>query len=69
MSSTINVQLKKTPTVFIHQSGSVTKRLSELLDVDVSTKEDGSLLIYDEETQKFTASRLLDNQEINGGLY
>ena len=45
------------------------KRLSDLLDVDVSAKEDGSLLIYDESEEKFVASRLLEKQIINGGHF
>jgi hypothetical protein len=68
-SPTIGVKVNKTPSVFVNQSGAVVKRLSDLIDVDLSTKEDGSLLIYDDETGKFKASRLLDKQEINGGHF
>jgi hypothetical protein len=65
----IDVRVSKKPTVFVNQAGSVTRRLSDLADVDLSAKEDGSLLIYDEETEKFKASRLLDKQEMNGGHF
>jgi hypothetical protein len=40
-----------------------------LADVNIDAKEDGSLLIYDEQQEKFVASRLLDKQEINGGHF
>jgi hypothetical protein len=53
----------------VNQSGVIAvRRLSDLLDVDVTDKVDGSLLIYNEQQQKFiTASVILD--EIDGGFY
>jgi peptidyl-tRNA hydrolase len=68
-SGKISVKVKKKPKVFVNQSGLVVRRLSDLGDVDLSTNEDGSLLIYDETQEKFVASRLLDKQEINGGHF
>ncbi len=68
-ASKITVKVKKKPKVFVNQSGMVVRRLSDLGDVDLSTKEDGSLLIYDEQQEQFVASRLLDKQEINGGHF
>ena len=68
-SGKISVKVKKKPKVFVNQSGLVGRKLSGLDDVDASTKEDGSLLIYDERQEKFVASRLLDKQEINGGHF
>jgi peptidyl-tRNA hydrolase len=68
-SSNITVTVKKKPKVFVNQSGMVVRRLSDLGDVDLSATEDGSLLIYDEQKEKFVASRLLEKQEINGGHF
>lgn len=68
-SGKLSVKVKKKPKVFVNQSGLVVRRLSDLGDVDVNTKEDGSLLIYDVAQEKFVASRLLDKQEINGGHF
>jgi hypothetical protein len=65
----IDVRINKKPTVYVNQPRQVAKKLSDLTDVDLSAKEDGSLLIYDEETGKFKASKLLDKQEINGGHF
>lgn len=66
----ISVQIKPKQTVLINQSGAIAvRRLSDLLDVDVSAKTDGSLLIYDEEKEKFTASTLLKKQTVNGGHF
>lgn len=68
-SGKISVKVKKKPKVFVNQSGLVVRRLSDLYDVDLSTKEDGSLLIYNETQEQFVASRLLDKQQINGGHF
>lgn len=54
----------------VNQSGLVAvRKLSDLVDVDISAREDGSLLIYDEAQEKFVASRLLEKQNINGGHF
>lgn len=68
-SGKISVKIKKKPKVFVNQSGLVVRRLSDLSDVDLGPNEDGSLLIYDEQQEKFVASRLLEKQEINGGHF
>ena len=66
----ISVTLKPKQTVMVNQSGVIAvRRMSDLIDVNVSTKEDGSLLIYDENEEKFVASRLLEKQNINGGHF
>ena len=59
----------KQPRVLINQSGLIIRKLDNLSDVDIAAKEDGSLLIYDEQQEKFVASRLLDKQEIDGGHF
>lgn len=66
----LKVMVNPKKTVLVNQSGVIAvRKLSDLLDVDVSAKEDGSLLIYDVNQEKFVASRLLDKQEINGGHF
>jgi hypothetical protein len=67
-SVSVNVNPKQ--SVMVNQSGVIAvRKLSDLVDVDVSMKEDGSVLIYDEEQEKFVASRLLEKQNINGGHF
>lgn len=68
-SDKITVKIKKKPKVFVNQSGLIVRRLGDLVDVNLSAKEDGSLLIYDEQQEQFVASRLLEKQEINGGHF
>jgi ribulose-5-phosphate 4-epimerase/fuculose-1-phosphate aldolase len=65
----VTVKVKKKPRVFVNQSGMVIRRLTDLADVNVDAKEDGALLIYDEQQEQFVTSRLLDKQEINGGHF
>jgi hypothetical protein len=66
----INVTIKPKKTVMVNQSGVIAvRRLSDLIDVDTSAKTDGSLLIYDEEQEKFIASTLLEKQTVNGGHF
>ena len=66
----LNVVINNKKSVMVNQSGAIAvRRLSDLLDVDISSKEDGSLIIYDEDTGKFKSSTLLDKQEMNGGHF
>jgi hypothetical protein len=65
----VNVIVRKSPTVIVNQAGKISRKLSDLIDVDVSTKTDGSILIYNENQSKFVASTLLEKQEINGGHF
>ena len=68
MKNSISVTVKPKKTVMVNQSGLIAaRRLSDLLDVDVSVKEDGYTLVYDEVTGKFKSSKLLDAVEVIGG--
>jgi len=43
--------------------------IETLGDVDTTSKINGSILIYNSSTSKWTASNDLENQNINGGSY
>lgn len=43
--------------------------VSELTDVDLSNKTDGSLLVYSANTQKWVATTQLNNQSLESGHY
>ena len=45
------------------------RNIGDLNDTDISATEDGSVLVYKESTNKWTATRLLDNQFIEGGHF
>ena len=55
-------------SVLVNQSGQV-RRLADLIDVDLTGLEDGSLLIYNATSEKLEASILLEKQNINGGHF
>jgi hypothetical protein len=66
----INVVVGQKKKVLVNQSGVIAvRKLGDLVDVDTSSNQDGSLLIYDETQEKYIASTLLDKQNINGGHF
>jgi hypothetical protein len=68
-SNRLSVGVSRPGRVLVDQSGLVSRSLNDLVDVDTTTKTDGSLLIYDETQRKFTASTLLEKQTLNGGNF
>ena len=65
-----NTQVKKVvvgrPVRRVTDAGN---NLSALNDVDLTNLGDGSLLIYNDASEKFEASIDLEKQNINGGSY
>lgn len=45
------------------------RRLGDLSDINLANAENGSVLVLDLETNQFVATRLLDNQFIEGGQF
>lgn len=43
--------------------------VNNLIDVDISNLENGSVLVYKLSSQKWAATTDLENQNINGGAY
>lgn len=44
-------------------------RISQADDVNVSNLENGSVLVYSQSTEKWVATRLLENQSVESGHY
>jgi hypothetical protein len=65
----LSVVVNRKPNVIVNQSNLAVKRLGDLTDIDLSDKKDGSVLIYNENEQKFVTSTLLDKQQVNGGFF
>ncbi len=65
----LSVVVNRKPNVIVNQSNLAVKRLGDLTDIDLSDKKDGSVLIYDENEQKFVTTSLLDKQQVNGGFF
>lgn len=61
----LNVRNKQ--TVLVNQSGRVNRKLDNLLDVDTRGKIEGSLLLYNANTDTFLASNVLEEHTIDGG--
>ena len=53
----------------IRRVNSAGAGIETLGDVDTTSKINGSILIYNSSTGKWTASNDLENQNINGGSY
>lgn len=47
----------------------IPQHLQDLLDVDLSDLEDGSVLVYKQNTAKWTSTRLLEQQYIEAGQF
>jgi len=43
--------------------------LSDITDVDTTTKKDGSVLVYKSLDSKWVATTVLEQQEMNGGFF
>lgn len=56
-------ELKINPTPF------VARKLGDLADLDLTNAENGSVLVLNTQTEKWTATKLLDNQFIEGGQF
>jgi hypothetical protein len=56
-------ELRVRPTPF------AVRKLADISDIDLTNAEDGSVLVLNLETEKWTATRLLDNQFIEGGQF
>jgi hypothetical protein len=44
-------------------------KITEATDVDVTNLENGSVLVYSESSEKWVATRLLENQNVESGHY
>ena len=56
-------------TVTASQTSVPPNTIENMLDVDLQQLTDGALLIYKNNTAKWTASTLLDAQDMEGGQY
>lgn len=69
MADRINVKVRNQPRVLVNQSNLLVNRLSDLSDVDLAQKTDGSVLVYNQSNEKWRATRTLEKQILNGGNF
>jgi hypothetical protein len=69
MADRINVRVRNQPRVLVNQSNLLVNRLSDLSDVDLTQKTDGSVLVYNQSDEKWSATKTLEKQIVNGGNF
>ena len=69
MTKKLKATLKRQRNLKVRSDPFSVIKMESLLDVDTTTKENGSVLVYSDQTEKWEATRLLDNQFIEGGHY
>ena len=47
----------------------IVESISDVADVDTTTKINGSVLVYKTTTNKWTSTTILDAQDVSGGQY
>jgi len=57
------------PTVGIQGLSASDMSLTNMSDVDAASLENGSVLVYKTQTNKWTSTRLLDQQFMEGGEF
>lgn len=68
--TTVTVTEEQTLTTSVSTSDPISlETLNNVGDVDMTTKTNGSTLIYNSTTSKWTASTLLENQTMEGGEF
>jgi len=65
----IKVNISRSPRIITNQSNLVSVSLSNLIDVNATNRQDGSVLVYDDVTEKYVATLTLDSQIIDGGVF
>lgn len=65
----IKATIKDQNDLRIRTSSFQSRRLGDLTDVDLTTLQDGSVLVYNASTTKFETTITLEKQIINGGNF
>lgn len=68
-SKSISASIQAQRELKLKTESFIVRNVSDLTDIDTTNLENGSLLIFNTSTNKWTASRLLDNQTIEGGHF
>lgn len=65
----ITATVKDQKDLRIRTSSFQSRRIGDLTDVDTSTLQDGSVLVYSTATEKWESTITLEKQIINGGNF
>jgi hypothetical protein len=67
--SEIRARIKKEDNLNVRSSLTLSRRLEQFTNIDSSNLENGSVLVYKEPTENWTATRDLDQQNVDGGEF
>ena len=67
--SKIRARVKQKDDLNVRSSLTVTRRLEQFTNIDSSNLENGSVLVYKEPAEKWTATRNLNQQIVDGGEF
>ena len=68
-SSRIRSRVKQEDDLNVRSSLTLTRRLEQFTNIDNSDLESGSVLVYKEPTENWTATRDLNQQNVDGGEF
>jgi hypothetical protein len=69
MSNPINVKISKPNPIGVSVSSFGFTKMENILNLDLSGKKDGSVILYDESSNKWIATNLLDKQSVEAGEF
>ena len=69
MATKLKATLQSQKELRIRPTPFAVRKLGDIADIDLTNAETGSILVLNLETEKWTATRLLDNQFIEGGQF
>jgi len=69
MSDKIRARVKQKDDLNVRSSLTITRRLEQFTNIDSSNLENGSVLVYKESAEKWTATRDLNQQIVDGGEF
>jgi len=69
MSRNIRATVRDEADVRVRSNISVSRRLEEFTNIDSTNLENGSLLVYKTNTNRWTSTRQLDEQNIDCGEF
>jgi len=65
----IRATVKGKREIRVRSSLSIAKRLSELTNIDMDQAETGAVLVYNDVTTDWKATRTLNQQNVDGGEF
>ena len=65
----IKATLKDQQDIRIRSASFVARGIADLVDIDTRILKDGSVLVYEKDTEKWTSTTTLQKQNLEGGEF